>query len=343
LYSSEGWVIVSFMEHLPTTENDDQKVYRIARELAISLEDAALTCAGFELAFSDERMRRAIFEIIDRLDYEAYKKGEPLGMILSYAVELGNDGIHVTRHADEIPPGQVVSLTPTNRAMIFLKINDNFPTQQFLGPLIVNRPELPSVSVPRRGGFSTGQSGWPQPTGVVSPGVCPTERDGLISDIDELPFRAGPSTGQSYGQNEGWQADGFCRADGVVCSDSEMKKPAIPLGPSSLELARQPIYLGPIRLTFNQRFPRVSATRSSSQLAALQAGNLAFHSKALNPPHHLPPWAALPAGMPAFQSMSGLSPPTSIGDLGHSDSKDVHRPTANRRERHVSHILIFEN
>jgi hypothetical protein len=129
------------MEHVPTTEADDLKVFRIARELGISLEDAAITCAGFELAFSDDRMRQAIFEIIDQLDESAAKKGEPLGLILNYTVELGNDGIRVGRYADEIPPGQIVNLTPTDRAMIFLRINDNFPTQQFLGPLIVNRPK----------------------------------------------------------------------------------------------------------------------------------------------------------------------------------------------------------
>ena len=273
------------MEHIPITESDDQKVYRIARELGIGLEDATVTCAGFELAFSDDGMRRAIFEIIDLLDESAAKKGEPLGLIINYTVELDSEGIRVGRYADEIPPGQVVSLTPTNRAMIFLRINDNFPTQQFLGPLIVNRPELSSSA--RR------------------------------------------STGQSCGQNEGRQTDVFCRADGVVCSDSEMKEPAIQLGPSSLGLPTQPICLGPIRLKFNERFPFVLTTKSSSQPAALQAENLAFPSKALNRPHHLPPWAALPAGMPAFQS-SGLSPPLHTENLGHS-KKNERCPTGPRQ------------
>lgn len=44
--------------------------------------------------------------------------------------------------SDEIPAGEIVNLTPTDKAMIFLKIEDDFPTQEFLGPLIVNRPEL---------------------------------------------------------------------------------------------------------------------------------------------------------------------------------------------------------
>ena len=77
------------MAHIPTTESDDHKVFKIAKELGISLEDAGVTCAGFELAFSDDRVRRAIFEIVDQLDDQAAKQGEPLGLILSYAVKLG--------------------------------------------------------------------------------------------------------------------------------------------------------------------------------------------------------------------------------------------------------------
>src|SRR5687768_5911516 len=128
------------MEHVPTTESDVEKVYRIASVLDISLEDAALTCAGFELAFGNGGMRRAIFEIVDQLDESAAKKGEPLGLIINYTVELGMDGIRVGRYADEIPAGEIVEVTPAHRARILLRINDNFPTQEFLGPLIVNRP-----------------------------------------------------------------------------------------------------------------------------------------------------------------------------------------------------------
>ncbi len=95
-------MIVSFLTHLSTKEADDLKVYRIAKELGIGLDDAAVTCAGFELAFSDDSLRREIFGIIDRLDDEAAKKGEPLGLILSYAVELEQGGIRVGRYADEI-------------------------------------------------------------------------------------------------------------------------------------------------------------------------------------------------------------------------------------------------
>ncbi len=228
------------MEQLPNPESDDQKVIRIARELGIGLEGAAVICDAFHLALSDDGVRRAIFEMIDELDESAARKGEPLGLIITYAVELGMDGIRVGRYADEIPAGEIVELTPAHRAMILLRINDNFPTQEFLGPLIVNRP------------------GWHLDT---------FDPDKEIAE-DYLPFRS----------------------------------------------TREIICLGPIRLKFNERFPCVSATKSSSQLPAFQAGMPALQSKALNPHHHLPPWAALQAGMPAFHLSSGLSPPPAIGE-----------------------------
>jgi hypothetical protein len=151
------------MAHLPAQESDVEKVIRIAKGLDISLEDAAVTCDAFELAFSNEGLRRAIFEIIDQLDDEAAKKGEPWGLILTYAVELDLEGIRVARYADEIPAGQVVTLTPSDRARILLRIKDNFPTQQYLGPIIVSRPayEFENEELPE--GFSNSE-----PTGVIT-------------------------------------------------------------------------------------------------------------------------------------------------------------------------------
>ena len=236
------------MAHLPTTENDVQKVIRIAKELGISIEEAAVTCDAFHLAFSDERMRRAIFDVIDELDRSAARKGEPMGLIINYTVELGLDGIRVGRYADEIPAGEVVELTPNDRARILLRIDENFPTQEFLGPLIVNRP--------------------------------------------------------------GWHFDTFDPDN----PDLEMADSSLPLEP-----ARAVICLGPIRHTFNERFPFLTAAASKSPLP----GGMSFLNSAgctALDPHHLPPWAALPAGMPAFQS-SGLSPPRPSENLGHSDRK----------------------
>ena len=217
---------MSRIAHLPAKESDVEKVIRKAKELDISLEDAAVTCDAFELAFSNEGLRRSIFEMIDQLDAEAAKKGEPFGLILTYAVELGLDGIRVGRYADEIPAGQVVNLTPTDRARILLRIKDNFPTQQYLGPIIVNRPvyEFENEELPE----SLRDS---EPTGVIT---------------------------------------------------REM----------------------PVRLTLDERFPFLSAAASKAKGVFVRSAD----RTALKAPHHLPPSAALPAGMPAFQS-SGLSPP----------------------------------
>ena len=49
------------MAHFHTTESYLKKVCRIAKELDISIEESALTCDAFELAFSDQETRRAIF------------------------------------------------------------------------------------------------------------------------------------------------------------------------------------------------------------------------------------------------------------------------------------------
>jgi hypothetical protein len=282
LHYSNTWVIVSFMEQVPTKESDIEKIYRIARELGIGLEEAADTCDAFHLAFYDDRMRRAIFGMIDELDESAVKKGEPLGLIITYSVELGMDDIRVNRYADEIPPGQVVTRTPTNRARILLKIKDNFPTQEFLGPIIINRPDpLPEEH------FSAG-------------------RDGLIdSDSIQLPSSA----------EQGWQTSVFHRADGVVRSDSEGTHAELPTELPS-HWADIPICLGPIRLKLNERFPFLSGTVSQS--------GARFSLRSAD----LPALADLRPGLinstaasHLYQLTSGLSPPPSIGECGHSERK----------------------
>ena len=248
------------MEHIPIPESNVQKVFRIAKVLGIGLEEAAVTCDAFHLAFSDDGMRRAIFEIIDELDRSAAKKGEPLGLIINYTVELGLDGIRVGRYADEIPAGEVVELTPTDRANILLRITEDFPTQEFLGPLIVNRPKRE---------FERGSADAEIPT-----------------DLSSLE-----------------------QTTAVIC-----------------EPARPVIHLGPVRQTFNERFPFVSVAVPLSQLTGAMPRLLSAKFTTLNPHHHLPPWAALQAGMPAFQWASGLSPPFTSENPGHSDRKMFLRP-----------------
>jgi hypothetical protein len=254
------------MANIPTTESDVQKVIRIAKVLDISIEEAAVTCDGFHLAFSDDGMRRAIFEIIDELDRSAAKKGEPLGLIINYTVELGLEGIRVGRYADEIPAGEVVELTPSHRANILLRITDNFPTQEFLGPLIVNRPE-PIVE------------------------ECLEGRDDLTSDV---MFHSLDKEGCPVGRGD--------------LTDTDTIQAVLPTELPS-HWPKNAIYLGPIRLKFNERFPIVSNSGSRTNRAGAMSFLISSPCTTLNPLHHLPPWAALQAGMPAFQSTSGLSPP----------------------------------
>jgi hypothetical protein len=109
------------MANIPTTDSDIDKVIRTAKVLDISIEEAADTCDAFHLAFSDDGMRRAIFDVIEELDRSAARKGEPLGLIINYAVELSLEGIHVGRYADEIPAGEVVELTPSHRGQHLIK------------------------------------------------------------------------------------------------------------------------------------------------------------------------------------------------------------------------------
>jgi hypothetical protein len=129
------------MQQILTHDPDVQKVIRIARDLGIDLNEAASTCDAFELAFSDYDVRCQIFEMMDELDADADAKGEPEGLIISYAVELGPEGIKVTRYADQVSEGESIPALPLDTARIYCRIGDNFPTTNWLGPLVVNRPK----------------------------------------------------------------------------------------------------------------------------------------------------------------------------------------------------------
>jgi hypothetical protein len=134
-------IIVALMKQILTHDPDVQKVIRIAQHLGIDLNEAALTCDAFELAFSDYEVRCQIFEMMDELDAEADAKGEPEGLIISYAVGLGLEGIKVSRYADKVSEGESIPTLPPDTARIYCRISDNFPTLNWLGPLIVNRPK----------------------------------------------------------------------------------------------------------------------------------------------------------------------------------------------------------
>jgi hypothetical protein len=277
------------MEHIPTAESDVQKVIRIAKVLDLSIEDAAVTCDAFHLAFSDEGIRRAIFEIVDELDRSAAKKGEPLGLIVNYTVELGLGGIRVGRYADEIPAGEMVELTPSHRANILLRIVDNFPTQEFLGPLIVNRPEA-------------------------------------LAEAECLASEAG-STDRNLNRLPSLDKEG-CPRGRRGLTDTDSTRSEIPTDLPS-HWPKIAIPLGPIRLKFNERFPFVSAAASNSQRTGAPSLLISASCTALNLPHHLSQWEALQAGNLAFESTSGLSPPRPSENLGHSERKMFLWPLAN--------------
>ena len=217
-----------------------RKVCRIAKELDISIDEASMTCDAFELALSDQETRRAIFGMIDQLDESAARKGEPLGLIITYAVEIGAEGIHVGRYADYVPPGQTIELTPPHQAMIFLRITDDFPTQEVLGPMIINRPEF--LTNPRSEIQNSKSNG-----GVV----CPESDTVDCSDIEPTStvILLGPSSLES--------------ATTVICLGPTRLKfnERFPLTASGTSRCRSPhVSKG---LTFNVR--QRSADRSSPQ------------------------------------------------------------------------------
>ena len=295
------------MEHIPTTESDVEEVIRIAKVLGIGIEEAAITCDAFHMAFSHESVRSAIFGMIDELDESAARKGEPLGLIINYTVELGMEGIRAARYADEIPAGEMVELVPPHRANIFLRIVDNFPTQEFLGPLIVNRPGWhfdtfdPVVAAREIAEEEFSESVPGAVRGPHSESVPGAVATGAFSDDRKSQIEDPKSNGE------------------VVCSHSETTRTEILLGPSSLESPQMVICLGPIRLKFNERFPFVASGTPRCRSPHVSKG-LTFNVRQRwadrSSPENMPPWAALQAGTPAVQSMSGLSPPLTFGESG---------------------------
>src|SRR5205085_1816066 len=97
-------------------------------------------------AFAARSSRAEIFEIIDRLDAESDLEGEAAeGLVVTYAVEIGLDGPRVSRYADRVPESWGVKPVPAAGARVFIRVRDNFPTDEFLGPLIVERPGFEST------------------------------------------------------------------------------------------------------------------------------------------------------------------------------------------------------
>jgi hypothetical protein len=252
LHLCNRWVIVASMTYIAIDDRYEQKVLRIAGELGITRERAALACEAFEFAFAARSSRAEIFEIIDRLDAAAAAEGEAEGLIVTYAVEIGLDGPRVRRYADRVPESWGVKPVPAAGARVLVRVRDNFPTEEFLGPLIVERPGFESTD----GGALIGVPG-------VFSATEPSEADiyePVIYDIQ--------------------------------------RRPTFP--------DRFPFLVAPV---YETRTAAASLGASSSALAG------SVHSGGSG--HSLSALAASHSGRP----ISGLSPPATIGDRGHSGRK----------------------
>src|SRR5205085_4734404 len=122
-------------------------VFRVAEALGVGVFEAADTLDAFRQVFSNAALERQIFEMIDKLDAGA--EGEPEGLMITYEVEIrSGGGVWVGRYADLVPEGETVLQMP-DRAAIFLRLKEGIRPKQWLGPLMIRRPE-PQVETPVR-------------------------------------------------------------------------------------------------------------------------------------------------------------------------------------------------
>ena len=98
-----------------------------------NLIDSAM---GF--AFSDPRLRASIFRMMGELDAAARRKGEPEGLRVRYAVDLGRGSVGVMRGAD-LPRLDDIELPP-RCVEVFCRMPEEFRTDdEWLGPVLVER------------------------------------------------------------------------------------------------------------------------------------------------------------------------------------------------------------
>ena len=102
-------------------------------------QEAFLLQSAFDLVFSDRAVGPAVFQMISQLDVEAREKGEPSGLQVRYAVDLAADGFTVMRLGDLRQPDETVTV-PGNYVELYCRIRDGFPTDEWLGPVMVERP-----------------------------------------------------------------------------------------------------------------------------------------------------------------------------------------------------------
>ena len=128
-----SWNVVSDTNYIPLQIAD------IARAHGIGIEEAGHVKAAFEIAFADPRQRERIFEMMDELDRQASDKGEPDGLKVCFGVDLDKEGYTVVRRADKPQPGE--SVLAAGKAEVYCRIGGKFPTADWLGPLVLKRPE----------------------------------------------------------------------------------------------------------------------------------------------------------------------------------------------------------
>ena len=129
------------MTYTVTDDTEMQQVFRAAEGLGVGVFEAADTLDAFRQVFSNAALERQIFEMIDKLDAGAEAKGEPEGLMITYEVEIrSGGGVWVGRYADLVPEGETVLQMP-DRAAIFLRLKEGIRPKDWLGPLIIRRPE----------------------------------------------------------------------------------------------------------------------------------------------------------------------------------------------------------
>jgi hypothetical protein len=172
-------------------------------------------------------------------------------------------------------------MTPPDRANIFLRTVDNFPTQKFLGPLIVNRPEP----------LAEEQYPW-EPAGSTD------------SDINEHPSLA--KEGCPVGRG------------GVIHTDTAQREIPTELPSHWPDVS---IRLGPNGLKLDERFPFLAGRTSMpgrARAASFLCSGRSSLTRYLSPVTSNVPLAAVHLSGAAA---SGLSPPFHSENLGHSKSE----------------------
>ena len=123
----------------PTTNYIPLEISDIAWNIGCSYEEAELVKAAFEIVFADAEQRRRIYEMMEELDRREREKGEPDGLRVRFAVDMDTDGYTVMRGANYLLPGE--EPLGEGRVEVFCRIKGNFPTDEWLGPLVLNRPK----------------------------------------------------------------------------------------------------------------------------------------------------------------------------------------------------------